>query len=367
MFDSLRKDQLERYARHLVLPGVGEEGQALMLDSSVLVIGAGGLGSPALMYLAAAGIGSIGIMDHDIVSSSNLQRQIIHSSATLGHSKVSSAASWIRNLNEDVNIVEIPEKLTRHNSLGIFEDFDVIIDGTDNFETRYLISDSSEISGKPWVFGSIHRFEGQVSTFNVENGPNYRDLFPETPPPELAPNCSEAGVLGVLPGIVGTIQATEAIKLILGIGDILSGKLLTIDALTMKMKILSFSKDNNRIRASKLDKTTESTFSEILPVEFFERKASGWEPYLLDVRRSHEEAISSISGTDSRIMHLEVPSRLRELPKEKEIVIYCRSGQRSALVARLLSESGWSPDRVFNLVGGINRWSEEVDHSILKY
>ena len=367
MFDKLRKDQLERYARHLVLPGVGEEGQALMLDSSVLVIGAGGLGSPALMYLAAAGIGSIGIMDHDIVSSSNLQRQIIHSNATLGHSKVSSAASWIRNLNEDVNIVEIPEKLTRHNSLGIFEDFDVIIDGTDNFETRYLISDSSEISGKPWVFGSIHRFEGQVSTFNVEKGPNYRDLFPKTPPPELAPNCSEAGVLGVLPGIVGTIQATEAIKLILGIGDILSGKLLTIDALTMKMKILSFSKDNNRIRASKLDKTTESTFSEILPVEFFERKASGWEPYLLDVRRSHEEAISSISGTDSRIMHLEVPSRLRELPKEKEIVVYCRSGQRSALVARLLSESGWSPDRVFNLVGGINRWSEEVDHSILKY
>ena len=367
MVDSLRKDQLERYARHLVLPGVGEEGQSLMLDSSVLVIGAGGLGSPALMYLAAAGIGSIGVMDHDIVSSSNLQRQIIHSSATLGHSKVSSAASWIRNLNEDVNIVEIPEKLTQHNSLGIFEDFDVIIDGTDNFETRYLISDSSEISGKPWVFGSIHRFEGQVSTFNVENGPNYRDLFPETPPPELAPNCSEAGVLGVLPGIVGTIQATEAIKLILGIGDILSGKLLTIDALNMKMKILSFSKDNNRIRASKLDKTTESTFSEILPVEFFERKSSGWEPYLLDVRRSHEEAISSISGTDSRIMHLEVPSRLRELPKEKEIVIYCRSGQRSALVARLLSESGWSPDRVFNLVGGINRWSEEVDHSILKY
>ena len=367
MVDSLRKDQLERYARHLVLPGVGEEGQSLMLDSSVLVVGAGGLGSPALMYLAAAGVGSIGIMDHDIVSSSNLQRQIIHSSTTLGHSKVGSAASWIRNLNEDVNIIEIPEKLTQHNSLGIFEDFDVIIDGTDNFETRYLISDSSEISGKPWVFGSIHRFEGQVSTFNVENGPNYRDLFPETPPPELAPNCSEAGVLGVLPGIVGTIQATEAIKLILEIGDILSGKLLTIDALTMKMKILSFSKDNNRIRASKLDKTAESTFSEILPVEFFERKASGWEPYLLDVRRSHEEAISSISGTDSRIMHLEVPSRLRELPKEKEIVIYCRSGQRSAMVARLLSESGWSPDRVFNLVGGINRWSEEVDHSIIKY
>lgn len=367
MVDSLRKDQLERYARHLVLPGVGEEGQSLMLDSSVLVIGAGGLGSPALMYLAAAGIGSIGIMDHDIVSSSNLQRQIIHSSATLGHSKVSSAASWIRDLNDDVNVVEIPEKLTQHNSLGIFEDFDVIIDGTDNFETRYLISDSSEISGKPWVFGSIHRFEGQVSTFNVGNGPNYRDLFPETPPPELAPNCSDAGVLGVLPGIVGTIQATEAIKLILGIGDILSGKLLTIDALTMKMRVLSFSKDNNRIRASKLEKKTESTFSEILPVEFFEKKASGWEPYLLDVRRSHEEAISSIPGTDSRIMHMEVPSRLRELPKEKEIVIYCRSGQRSALVARLLSESGWSPDRVFNLIGGINRWSEEVDHTINKY
>ncbi|MAH98165.1 MAG: molybdenum cofactor biosynthesis protein MoeB [Euryarchaeota archaeon] len=364
---TFRKDQLERYARHLVLPGVGEEGQSLMLDSSVLVIGAGGLGSPALMYLAAAGIGRIGVMDHDIVSSSNLQRQIIHSNESLGLSKVRSAASWIRNLNEDVDIIEIPEKLTRENSLSIFEDFDVIIDGTDNFETRYLINDSSEITGKPWVFGSIHRFEGQVSTFNVEDGPNYRDLFPESPPPELAPNCSEAGVLGVLPGIVGTIQATEAIKLILGIGDILRGKLLTIDALTMKMKTLSFSKNKNRIKASELEKRIGSSFSEILPIEFFERKASGWEPYVLDVRTSEEEAISSIRGTDSRIMHLDVPVRLEELPREKEIVIYCRSGQRSALVARLLGESGWSADRVFNLVGGINRWSEEVDHSINRY
>ena len=364
---TFRKDQLERYARHLVLPGVGEEGQSLMLDSSVLVIGAGGLGSPALMYLAAAGIGRIGVMDHDIVSSSNLQRQIIHSNESLGLSKVRSAASWIRNLNEDVDIIEIPEKLTRENSLSIFEDFDVIIDGTDNFETRYLINDSSEITGKPWVFGSIHRFEGQVSTFNVEDGPNYRDLFPESPPPELAPNCSEAGVLGVLPGIVGTIQATEAIKLILGIGDILRGKLLTIDALTMKMKTLSFSKNKNRIKASELEKRIGSSFSEILPIEFFERKASGWDPYVLDVRTSDEEAISSIRGTDSRIMHLDVPVRLEELPREKEIVIYCRSGQRSALVARLLGESGWSADRVFNLVGGINRWSEEVDHSINRY
>ena len=367
MAHSFRKDQLDRYSRHLVLPGVGEEGQSIMLDSSVLVIGAGGLGSPALMYLSAAGIGRIGVMDHDIVSPSNLQRQIIHSNESLGYSKVSSAASWIRNLNEDVDIIEIPEKLTQENSLRIFKDFDVIIDGTDNFETRYLINDSSEITGKPWVFGSIHRFEGQVSTFNVEDGPNYRDLFPESPPPELAPNCSEAGVLGVLPGIVGTLQATEAIKLILGIGDNLCGKLLTIDALTMKMKILSFSKNKNRIKATELEKKMGWNFSEILPIEYFERRANGWDPYLLDVRKSHEEAISSISGTDLRIMHLEVPARLEELPRNKEIVIYCRSGVRSALVARLLSESGWSADRVFNLTGGINRWAEEVDHTITKY
>ena len=236
MAGRLSQEQIERYARHLVLPRVGVEGQEQLLGSSVLVVGAGGLGSPALMYLAAAGVGKIGIIDNDTVSASNLQRQIIHNSELIGKSKVESASKWISGLNPDVDVVKMSVRLTHDNSMKILEDYDVIIDGTDNFQSRYLIGDTCEILGKPWVFGSIHRFEGQVSTFNLNDGPNYRDLFPSPPPPELAPNCSEAGVLGVLPGIVGAIQATESIKVILGIGECLSGKLLAIDTLSMEMR-----------------------------------------------------------------------------------------------------------------------------------
>ena len=367
MSGRLNQEQRERYARHLVLPSVGEEGQEQLLNSSVLVVGVGGLGSPALMYLAAAGVGRIGIIDNDSVSASNLQRQIIHSSEWIGKSKVESASNWVARLNPDVDVVKINDRLTHENSMEILDNYDVIIDGTDNFQSRYLIGDTCEILGKPWVFGSIHRFEGQVSTFNLNNGPNYRDLFPTPPPPELAPNCSEAGVLGVLPGIVGTIQATEAIKVILGIGECLSGKLLAIDALSMEMRSLSFSNNPGRARVTKLRESAEQDFEEIGAKEFSERRLGGWKPFILDVRRAHEEAIASIGGTDARIMHLEIPSRVEDLPSGVDIVVYCRSGQRSAAVARFIIESGLNVGRIFNLTGGILSWSDNVDSSITKY
>ena len=251
--------------------------------------------------------------------------------------------------------------------MKIISGYDVVIDGTDNFESRYLIGDTCEILGKPWIFGSIHRFEGQVSTFNFKGGPNYRDLFPTPPPPELAPNCSEAGVLGILPGIIGTIQATEAIKIILGIGNCLSGELLVIDALTMDFRKLGFSSDSERERVTSLEKKQEIGFSEIGAKEFSRRRNEGWTPFLLDVRRSHEEQISSIRGTDSRIMHLEIPSKLEELPSQGDIVVYCRSGQRSDAVARFIVDSGICNGTIYNLLGGINAWADEVDPSLVKY
>ena len=367
MSGQLSPEQRDRYARHLALPGVGSEGQGKLLKSSVLVIGAGGLGSPALMYLAAAGVGRIGIVDNDKVSPSNLQRQIIHSTSSIGSAKVKSASNWISELNPDIEIEEIEEKLTSDNSIRIISKYDVVIDGTDNFESRYLIGDSCEIVGKPWIFGSIHRFEGQVSSFNFKGGPNYRDLFPSPPPPELAPNCSEAGVLGILPGIVGTIQATEAIKIILGVGNCLSGELLVIDALTMDFRKLEFSLNTEREKVTSLSKKQEKGFSEMGAKEFSERRNEGWAPFLLDVRRSDEERISSIRGTNSRIMHLEIPSRLEELPSQGDIVVYCRSGQRSDAVARFIADSGLCNGTIYNLLGGINAWSDEVDPTILKY
>ena len=365
--EGLDDAQRERYARHLVLPDVGEKGQVRLLGASVLVVGAGGLGSPALLYLSAAGVGKIGIVDHDVVRVSNLQRQIIHSTAMTGDSKVSSAAGRISELNPDVHVEAIEQKLTHENALSIIEGYDVVLDGTDNFDSRYLIGDACEVLGKPWVFGSIHRFDGQVSTFNLDGGPNYRDLFPESPPPELAPNCAEAGVLGVLPGLVGTIQATEAIKAILGIGEPLSGKLLTIDALTMEMRTLSFSANPDRIRVTSIKALKSGLFMEISPTDYKSRLDEGWSPFLFDVRRADEEGIVSIDGTDLRIQHLQVPGRIEEIPRDRDVVIYCRTGGRSAAIARFLCESGWSGNLIYNLSGGIHEWSDTVDSSFPKY
>lgn len=367
-----------RYARHLVLPEVGPEGQLALQEASVLVVGAGGLGSPALLYLAAAGIGRIGLIDDDTVDITNLQRQVLHSTSEVGESKAASAERRISDLNPEVIVEAIEGRLDASNALEIIDRYDIVIDGTDNFETRYLIGDACEILDKPWVFGSIHRFEGQVATFNHEGGPNYRDLFPEPPEDGLAPNCAEAGVLGVLPGIIGSIQATEAIKLILGIGDSLSGELLVVDALSMKFRTLSFSKDESREVIKELrQESVESCSSDsdssskvmlvISPVEFVQRRDSGWDVFLLDVRRSEEEAIATLPGTGLRVEHNLIPMRMSDIPLDKDIVVYCRSGSRSAAVARYLVSSGLARGDVYNLRGGIHEWSDTVNPNIIKY
>jgi len=366
MADPLSDEERRRYARHLVLPLVGEEGQAKLLKSSVLVVGAGGLGSPALLYLAAAGVGKVGIIDHDRVDVSNLQRQVIHSSSGVGQPKAESASRRLSELNPEGDFCPIVEKLTEENALSIISEYDVVVDGTDNFASRYLIGDACEILGKPWVFGSVHRFEGQVSTFNHKGGPNYRDLFPEPPPPELAPNCSEAGVLGVLPGLVGTIQATEALKIILEIGDSLDGKLLTIDSLTMITRVLTFNRNPERDPTTDLGEYTMSMKS-ISPVDFVSRTEDGWAPFLLDVRSEVESNIATLDGTSMRITHTSVPQRIGELPKDRDVVVYCRTGGRSAAVVRFLVQSGWKEEGVLNLEGGIHLWSDSVDSSIKKY
>lgn len=373
-------EQSVRYARHLTLPEVGPEGQRLLNEASILVVGAGGLGSPALLYLAAAGIGRIGIIDDDSVDLSNLQRQVLHGTSAVGEAKVVSAERRLSDLNPEVTIEAYEARLGVDNALDLIGDFDLVIDGSDNFSTRYLISDACEILGKPWVFGSIHRFEGQVTTFNLDGGPNYRDLFPKTPPTELAPNCAEAGVLGVLPGIVGSIQATEAIKIILGVGEPLSGRLLVIDTLGMGMRSLSYSHDPSRATVTDLSdyaiecsnpadaiEESQREMLEINPVDYVERVSQGWSPFLLDVRRMDEERIVSLEGTSLRIQHNLVPQRVEEVPHDRDVVIYCKTGSRSAAVARFLIASGNPEGYVYNLTGGIHKWSDTVDSSIIKY
>ncbi len=373
-------EQSARYARHLTLPEVGLEGQRLLSEASILVVGAGGLGSPALLYLAAAGIGRIGVIDDDSVDLSNLQRQVLHGTAAIGEAKVASAERRLGDLNPDVTVEAHETRLVTGNALEVIEGYDLVIDGSDNFPTRYLISDACEILGKPWVFGSIHRFEGQVTTFNLDGGPNYRDLFPEAPPAELAPNCAEAGVLGVLPGIVGSIQATEAIKVILRVGEPLSGRLLVIDTLGMGIRSLSYSHDPSRATVTELSdypiecsseadevEETQRGMLEIGPIEYVERVGRGWSPFLLDVRRIDEERIVSLEGTSLRIQHNSVPQRADEVPSDRDVVVYCRTGGRSAAVARFLVASRNPEGRVYNLTGGIHEWSDTVDSSIRKY
>ena len=373
-------EQGERYARHLTLPEVGPDGQRLLREASILVVGAGGLGSPALLYLVAAGIGRIGVIDDDSVELSNLQRQVLHGTAAIGEAKVTSAKRRLGDLNPEVAVEAHETRLVAGNALEVIGGYDIVIDGSDNFSTRYLISDACEILGKPWVFGSIHKFEGQVTTFNLDGGPNYRDLFPKAPPAELAPNCAEAGVLGVLPGIVGSIQATEAIKIILGVGEPLSGRLLVIDALGMGVRSLSYSHDPSRTTMTELaeysiecsseaDDVEETQYGmlEIDPIEYVERIGQGWSPFLLDVRRMDEENIISLEGTSLRIQHNSVPQRADEIPSDRDVVVYCRTGGRSAAVARFLVASRSPRGRVYNLTGGIHEWSDTVDSSIRKY
>jgi adenylyltransferase/sulfurtransferase len=382
---SLTMDQKARYARHIMLPHVGEKGQRKINSSSVLVVGAGGLGSPVLMYLAAAGIGKIGIIDDDTVDITNLQRQIIHSTSSVGELKVDSAKSRINQINPDIKVETFSFRLGIENVADIISNYDIIVDGTDNFATRYTISDCCEILGKPWVFGSIHRFEGQVSVFNLKGSPNYRDLFPKAPPPELAPNCAEAGVLGVLPGIIGSFQANEVLKIVLNIGDTLDGKLLLIDALSLNIRTLNYGVNEKREKVTELSEEAiscalsqeeqqsldatkkEVTMKEIQPLDYLEKLRQGWDPFFLDVRGELEEKIVSLPNTNIRIVHTEIPSRIEEIPTDKDIVVYCRSGARSAMVVRFLKMSGHCSKDLYNLSGGIHLWSKTVDSTIPKY
>jgi sulfur-carrier protein adenylyltransferase/sulfurtransferase len=378
---TLNNDEILRYSRHLIMPEVGMEGQQKLKAARVLCIGAGGLGSPLALYLAAAGVGTLGIVDFDVVDYTNLQRQIIHTTADVGRKKLDSAADKLKAINPFLKLRTFETKLTSENALALFSEFDIIADGTDNFPTRYLVNDACVLTGKPNVYGSIFRFEGQASVFATADGPCYRCLYPEPPPPGLVPSCAEGGVLGILPGLVGVMQATEVIKLILGKGEPLIGRLLLIDALGMKFRELKLRKnpdcpvcgmnptvtrliDYNEfcgIRGE--EKPMESGISEIQVEELKRRLDAGDDLFVLDVREPHEYQICNIGG------HLiplgDLPKRVSELDSSREIVAHCRSGVRSAKAVTFLQQAGFK--KVHNLAGGILAWADRVDPKMPKY
>ena len=378
MLPDLENDEIARYSRHLLLPELGMDGQRKLKAGSVLCVGTGGLGSPLLLYLAAAGVGRIGIVDFDVVDGSNLQRQVLHGSSWIGRPKVLSAAARIRDLNPHVRVDVYDEAITSKNALRILEPYDVIVDGTDNFPTRYLVNDACVLLGKPNVYGSIFRFEGQASVFNWNGGPDYRDLYPEPPPPGLVPSCAEGGVLGVLPGIIGTIQATEALKILTGIGETLSGRLLLYDALALRFRELRLRKDPHRAPVTELidyeqfcgvaaptHNRSAEAFTRITARELFERRAAGWKPYVLDVRKPHEAEIVSLPFTDRLEPHETVARIAGELPRDRDIVLWCKSGARSVRAAEALAAMGIG--RLFQLDGGIVAWAKDVDPSLPTY
>jgi len=380
----LTHDEIKRYSRHLIMPEVGLAGQKKLKAASVLLIGTGGLGSPLGMYLAAAGIGKIGLVDYDVVDYTNLQRQIVHGTGNVGQLKVESAKARLLDINPDVEVVTYNEPFTSENALDIARPYDVIVDGTDNFPTRYLTNDVCVLLGKPNVYGSIFRFEGQASVFYAKEGPCYRCLFPEPPPPGLVPSCAEGGVLGILPGTVGTIQATETIKLILGIGDTLVGRLLLYDALGMRFEEVKLRKNPNCLICSEHpqldhlidyeefcgvpshDHELESAGEgwDITPKELQGRLAQGNHIRLIDVREPHELEISQLE--DATLIPLGAfAARMNELDSAEELVLFCRTGARSARALDLLRTAGFR--KLKNLKGGINAWAREVDPSLPTY
>jgi sulfur-carrier protein adenylyltransferase/sulfurtransferase len=378
----LNKDEILRYSRHLIMPEVGMEGQLKLKRARVLCVGAGGLGSPVAMYLAAAGVGTLGIVDFDIVDFTNLQRQILHGTEDVGRKKLDSAAETIAAINPNVEIRKFETRLTSRNALEIMRDFDIVVDGTDNFATRYLVNDACVLLGKPNVYGSIFRFEGQASVFATKDGPCYRCLYPEPPPPGVVPSCAEGGVLGILPGLVGVIQATETIKLILGTGNSLVGRLLLVDALAMRFRELKLKKNREcpvcgenptvkelmdydqfcGIRGE--EKPATGNIADMTPEELKQKMDAGDKDlFVLDVREPNEYQICNLGG------HLiplnDLPKRVDELDKSKEIVVHCKMGGRSAKAVDYLKQQGFT--NVHNLVGGINAWAERVDPKMPKY
>ena len=379
---SLSNEEIRRYSRHLILPEFGMEGQRKLKQGSVLLIGTGGLGSPLALYLAAAGVGHIGLVDFDIVDESNLQRQIIHGTSTLGIRKTESAKMRLRDLNPHIDIATYDVQITSENAFDLIRPYDVIVDGTDNFPTRYLTNDACVMLGKPNVYGSIFRFEGQATVFSPKHGgPCYRCLYPEPPPPGLVPSCAEGGVLGVLPGVIGTIQATEAIKLLTGIGEPLIGRLLLYDALAMRFRELKLRRnpdcpvcgdhptvteliDYQQFCGISPEEAHRDATIEITPAEVADWLHSDNPPFLLDVREPNEWEICHIPGA-VRISVNELAERMNELDSAVEMVVYCRSGVRSARAVELLRQAGFR--KVKNMAGGILRWSDEVDPSLPKY
>ena len=386
---ALSAEEVRRYSRHLILSEVGMEGQRKLKAAKVLCIGAGGLGSPVAMYLAAAGVGTIGIVDFDTVDESNLQRQILHGTSDVGRSKLASAADTLRELNPHVQVVPHEVALSSANALEIFRGYDVVVDGTDNFPTRYLVNDACVLLGIPNAYGSIFRFEGQASVFATKDGPCYRCLYPEPPPPGLVPSCAEAGVLGILPGLVGTIQATEAVKIILGVGQTLAGRFLIYDALRMRFRELTLRKDPDCPVCGTHPTVTAlidyEQFCGVAPsqapappppapagdamadVSVLELKAlmdAGRAPLVIDVREPHEYQICRIEGT-VLIPLGDLPNRVGELDPDVEVIMQCRSGVRSGKAAAFLRERGFKS--VHNLTGGILAWIDQVDPSQPKY
>lgn len=348
---------LSRHSRHILLPQVGAQGQAKLSQAKVVCIGAGGLGSPVLQYLAAAGIGEITIIDDDIVELSNLQRQVIHRTQDVGIPKVESAKRFINQLDANIIVNIHNERLVENNAKALIKGHDVLIDGTDNLPTRYLIDDTCKKLEIPWVYGSVYRFEGQVSVFNLNHGPIYRDLFPVPPPNDLIPSCSDAGVLGVLPGMVGSIQASEVIKIIIGIGQPLVGRLLLIDAMDMSMKTLSFSGSNrDKVEESK-PAAVESMFHSITAIDAKSKMDAGWKPYFIDVRSKLENKKYKISCVDDFCMHEDILSAVNRIPKDRDILVHCKAGQRSQVAIILLLQAGYLGERLFNLDGGIIAWN----------
>ena len=380
---------MERHARHLVLPNVGLEGQEKLASARVLVIGAGGLGSPVLLYLAAAGIGTIGIVDDDVVEISNLQRQIIHRTEDVGSKKVDSARARLLALDPNIKVEVYPNRLNPGNAISVLKGWDVVVDGTDNIPTRYLIDDACHLLSMPWVYGSIHRFEGQVSVFSTEQSRCYRDLFPEAPPAGALQNCADAGVFGVLPGVVGSIQATEVIKRILGLETNLVGSLLLYDALEMSTRMLRFEAlesrqkiedlslvqqlfddpiycmpSNKQIDEGTLDGRNMMQSIDVASVKA--KQSEGWKPFIIDVRSAEELDQIRLNSFDLHAVHDVIASHSNEVPEEGDIVVICRSGMRSQMAIMFLTQAGIDANRLYNLDGGIMAWSQIAPEDVIR-